>query len=607
MKNIKLLWKYMSGFRAYYLGAILSIGLGTLFSLAGPLIMSVTIDSIIGDQPVSGPQGLRWLIETFGGVEYLRNQIWIPGLLLVLMTVFRGIFLYLKGKWSAVTAESVAESMRNRVYNHLQHLSYDYHVKTETGDLIQRCTSDVDTIRKFLGTQFVEIGSALFMLVIAGYIMLSLNVTMTLIALAVVPFIFMFAVIFFIKIRRAFQLSDEAEGKMSSSLQENLTGLRVVRAFAQQAHELEKFEVKNRTHRDLTYRLIKLLAWYWSISDFLCFAQIGLVLLIGIYWASTGSMTLGTLVVFNTYVGMLLWPVRQMGRVLTDMGKASVALDRIEEIMMVPTEQMEENGEKPSIKGDISFSKVSFEYEKGKAVLRDITFDVKAGETIAILGATGSGKTTMVHLLARLYDYQEGSIKIDGRELKTIDKGWIRKNVGLILQETFLFAKTLKDNIRLAKVEAQDQEVFEVSKVAALHNVVKKFDKGYETMVGERGVSLSGGQKQRVAIARTLINETPIIIFDDSLSAVDTETDAFIRRALGERKKKATTFIISHRISTLSEADRILVLNHGQIVQMGSHQELMKQPGMYRRIWEIQSSLEEEFLEDIEHNCQTGR
>lgn len=330
-------------------------------------------------------------------------------------------------------------------------------------------------------------------------------------------------------------------------------------------------------------------------------------MLIGIYWASTGSMTLGTLVVFNTYVGMLLWPVRQMGRVLTDMGKASVALDRIEEIMMVPTEQMEENGEKPSIKGDISFSKVSFEYEKGKAVLRDITFDVKAGETIAILGATGSGKTTMVHLLARLYDYQEGSIKIDGRELKTIDKGWIRKIVGLILQETFLFAKTLKDNIRLAKVEAQDQEVFEVSKVAALHNVVKKFDKGYETMVGERGVSLSGGQKQRVAIARTLINETPIIIFDDSLSAVDTETDAFIRRALGERKKKATTFIISHRISTLSEADRILVLNHGQIVQMGSHQELMKQPGMYRRIWEIQSSLEEEFLEDIEHNCQTGR
>lgn len=580
----------------------MSIGLGTLFSLIGPLIISTTIDSIIGEQPISGPDGLLRVIDSLGGVAYLRSHIWIPGLLFVMMTGIRGIFLYLKGKWSAVTAESVAENMRNKVYNHLQHLPYDYHVKAETGDLIQRCTSDVDTIRKFLATQFVEIGSALFMLLIAGYIMVRLDVTMTIIALAVVPVIFLFAVIFFVKIRNAFQLSDEAEGIMSSGLQENLSGLRVVRAFAQQAHELEKFEEKNRNHRDLTYRLIRLLAWYWSISDFLCFVQIGLVLLVGIFWTASGRMSLGTLVVFNTYIGMLLWPVRQMGRVLTDMGKATVAMGRIEEIMKVPVEILDETGERPEIIGNVSFSGVSFAYEKGDPVLTDISFDVKAGETIAILGATGAGKTTMMHLLARLYDYQQGSIKIDGIELRNLDKGWIRKNVGLILQETFLFAKSLKENIRLARIEAQDHEVYEVSKVAALHEVVKKFDKGYETLVGERGVSLSGGQKQRVAIARTLINNTPIIIFDDSLSAVDTETDAYIRKALQERKKKATTFIISHRVSTLSEAGRIFVLNNGKIVQIGNHEELMKQPGMYRRIWEIQNSLEEEFLDDIAHD-----
>lgn len=602
LKNIKLLWNYMKGNRALYLGAILSIGLATLFSLVGPLIIRVTIDSVIGNQPVSGPGWFLAFLEKLGGVGSLKNKVWLLGILLVILTVIRGIFLYIKGKWSAETSEAIAENMRNKIYNHLQHLSYEYHVKAETGDLIQRCTSDVETIRKFLGTQFVEIGSAIFMLILAGSIMLSLDTTMTLIALAIVPIIFIFAVIFFIKIRKAFQLSDEAEGKMSNVLQENLTGIRVVRAFAQESHELGKFEVKNRVYRDATYRLIRLLAWYWSISDFLCFLQMGLVLIVGIYWTSIGRMTLGTMVVFNTYIGMLLWPVRQMGRILTDMGKAIVAIERIQEIMDEPGEVMEESGAKPTIQGNISFRNVFFEYEKDKPVLREISFDVKAGQTIAILGATGSGKTTMMHLLARLYDYQKGSIKIDGLELKSLDKLWIRQNVGLILQETFLFAKTLKENIRLAKVGATDDEIYEVSKTAALHEVVKKFDKGYETLVGERGVSLSGGQKQRVAIARTLINNTPIIIFDDSLSAVDTETDAFIRKALKARQNKATTFIISHRISTLSEADCILVLDKGKIIQKGNHEELMRQSGMYRNIWDIQNSLEEEFYDNIVNN-----
>lgn len=597
MKNIKLLWNYMKGNRGKYTFAILSIGIAALFSLIGPLVIRTTIDSVIGNEELAVPYWISKMIDGFGGIEVLKGNLWIPAGMLVLFTLIRGIFLFLKGKWSAEAAETVSLKMRDKLYNHLQYLSYEYHVKAETGDLIQRCTSDVDTIRRFLATQFVEIGSAVFMLLFTGYIMLRLDVAMTLISLALVPVIFAFAVVFFIKVKKAFKLMDESEGRMSTTLQENLTGLRVVRAFGRQKHEEDKFEEKNRINRDLTYKLIKLFAWYWSISDLICMFQIGMVLVTGVYWTALGRITLGTMVVFTTYIGMLLWPVRQMGRVITDLGKAMVAVERIQAIIDEPIEVMEENGENPEIQGSISFKDVTFSYEEGKPILRDISFEVKAGQTVAILGPTGSGKTTLVHLLARLFEYQKGSIKIDGRELKTIDKRWMRKNLGLILQEPFLFAKTIKENIRLGRFDAEENEIIDVAKVASIHDVIMEFDKGYETLVGERGVSLSGGQKQRVAIARTLINNSPIVVFDDSLSAVDTETDASIRGALKERKNKATTFIISHRIATLSEADFIIVLDKGKLTQMGTHDELINEKGLYKKIWEIQNSAENQIME----------
>ncbi|KAB3533190.1 ABC transporter ATP-binding protein [Alkaliphilus serpentinus] len=597
MKNIKLLWNYMKGNRSKYTFAILSIGMAALFSLIGPLVMKITIDSIIGNEQLSAPYWVVRIIEGFGGVSALKSKLWIPAGMLVAFTVFRGLFLFFKGKWSAEAAETVSRKMRDQLYNHLQYLSYQYHVKAETGDLVQRCTSDVETIRRFLATQFVEIGSALFMLLFSGYIMLTLDLTMTLVSLALVPVIFTFAVVFFIKVKKAFKLMDESEGKMSTTLQENLTGLRVVRAFGRQRHEEERFEEKNRINRDFTYKLIRLFAWYWSISDLICMFQIGMVLVTGIYWTAMGRISLGTLVVFTTYIGMLLWPVRQMGRVITDLGKAMVAVERIQAIIDEPIENMEENGDKSPIYGNISFENVSFGYETDKPILKNINFNVEAGQTVAILGPTGSGKTTLVHLLARLFDYQEGSIKIDGKELKTIDKKWIRSNLGLILQEPFLFAKTIKENIRLGRYDANDEEVVEVAQVASIHDVILEFDKGYETLVGERGVSLSGGQKQRMAIARSLINNSPIVVFDDSLSAVDTETDASIRAALKERKNKATTFIISHRISTLSEADFIIVLDKGKLIQTGNHDQLIHEEGLYKKIWNIQNSSEDGFME----------
>lgn len=582
----------MKGNRLTYMGAIISIGIATLLNVLNPLIIKTTIDSIIGNTPLEDAGAITSLINRLGGVKILQNNLWIIAGSLVILTIITGIFLYLKGKLASVAAESTAKQIRETLYDHLQHLPYEYHVKAETGDLIQRCTSDVETIRRFLGVQFVEIGNALFMLSFISYIMLSLNVKMTLVSMIAVPLIFIFAVVFFIKIKAAFQLYDESEASMSTVLQENLTGVRVVRAFARQSYEIDKFEEKNAIHRRLTNRMIRLLAWYWSLSDFLCMLQIALVLIVGAYWTSKGIITLGTLVVFTTYEGMLLWPIRQMGRIIADMGKALVAVERIQNILDEPREIMIESGKEPIIKGNIKFENISFEYEKGKPVLKNISFEVKEGQTIAILGPTGSGKSTLVYLMARLYDYQKGSIKVDGHELKTIDKRWIRQKIGIVLQEPFLFAKSIRENIKLAKTGSSDEEVFQVANIASIHNTILDFDQGYDTMVGERGVSLSGGQKQRVAIARTLITESPIVVFDDSLSAVDTETDNEIRMALKERKNKATTFIISHRITTLSEADCIIVLEKGKITEMGNHTELMKKQGLYRRVWEIQNSID---------------
>ncbi len=594
----------MRGSKSLYTGAIFAVGLATLFSLVIPLVLRVMIDSVIGNEPIHMPGRLISVIQTLGGRSVLTKNLWIGSLLIVALTLLRGLFLFLKGKWSAVASESTARNIRERLYDHLQHLPYDYHVKAKTGDLIQRCTSDLNTIRRFLAVQFIEVGRAIFMVGAVLPIMLILNIQMTLISTAVIPIIFSFAFIFFIKVRRAFQISDEAEGRLSTVLQENLTGVRVVRAFARQTFEIDKFDNINCEFRDLTYRLIWLLAWYWSISDFICLIQIGAVLVLGAYWASKGMISLGTFFVFSSYVWMLLWPVRQMGRILTDLGKTLVSVGRIQEVLTEPIEDKKVSAHKPRISGEVEFRNVSFGYENGKHILKNISFRAKKGQTIAILGPTGSGKSSLVHLLPGLYDYQSGSIKLDGMELKGLDKKWLRQNIGIVLQEPFLFSKTVKDNIALAKKGVEEAEIFEAASIAAVHDVIQGFEKGYETPVGERGVTLSGGQKQRVAIARTLVRDYPILIFDDSLSAVDVETDAAIRKALKERSHKATTFIISHRINTLSEADKILVLENGELVQSGTHNELVRQEGLYRKIWSLQNELEEELEHEIEEEKQ---
>lgn len=590
---MKKLFKLIRGNKLLYLMAILSIGAATFLAMLVPMVTSITIDSIIGNKPVSAPKAVVNFVAYLGGKSVLSRNLWICSLCLIFLTAVRGIFLYLKGRLSAQASENMARDIRVRLYDHLQNLPYDYHIKAESGDLIQRCTSDVETIRRFFANQLVEIGRAVFIVAFSLIMMLSLNKRMTLISMVSVPIVFLFSFIYFSKIKSTFEEADKQEGKMTAVLQENLSGVRVVKAFGRESFEIGKFEEQNNKFKDLNFRVVKLMSTYWCTSDLICSVQIGLVLFFGIYYAIKGNISLGTLVVFNTYEGMLLWPVRQLGRILSDMGKMTVSLKRITQILDVPLEKEVGLGLKPEIKGNIEFKDVKFQYEEDAPILDGVSFEVKQGETIAIVGSTGSGKSSLMHLLPRLYDYQGGSVKIDGVELSDIDRKWIRKNIGIVLQEPFLYSRTIKENIKMPKKDAEDAEIETAASIADVHEVITSFEKGYDTIVGEKGVTLSGGQRQRVAIARTLINNTPILIFDDSLSAVDAETDKIIREKLNKRSKGVTTFIISHRINTVKDADKILVLQKGKITQMGTHEELISVDGLYKRIWQIQNSTEE--------------
>ncbi|NLY76677.1 MAG: ABC transporter ATP-binding protein [Tissierellia bacterium] len=591
MKEVKTLLKFMKGNIIAYLIGMIFVIIAQFFAILAPLVIRTTIDSIIGDELITSQIVVK-AVEVFGGKYFLRENLWIIGILIIAVAVLRGIFMFLKSFLSSKSAENTIKALRDALYDHIQKLPYGFHVKADTGDLVQRCTSDIETIRRFLGIQLVEVSGSLFMISFVLYVMLKLNTKLALVSVITLPILFTFAYLFFTKVKKIYQEVDEAEAAISTVLQENLTGVRVVKAFARQKYELVKFDEKNRDYTDKAYNLMKILAIYWGCSDFICYMQIGLLLLFGSILALKGQISLGIFIAFTTYINMLIWPTRQLGRILTDMGKAIVSIRRINQILDEPIEILEENHLKPVIKGSISFEHVYFEYEENKPVLEDITFTVKPGETVAIIGPTGSGKSSLIHLLARLYEYTKGSIKIDGIELKCIDKAWIRKNVGIVQQEPFLFAKTIRENIKLANPTIDDVRMYEAAKIANIDKDILYFDKGYDTLIGERGVSLSGGQKQRMTIARIIINQCPIVVFDDSLSAVDTETDLSIRRELKNRKNKSTTIIISHRISTVSEADLIIVLDNGKIVQRGNHKSLLKEEGLYKRIYQIQNPID---------------
>ena len=576
----RTLWSLTVGHRARYAIAIAAMAVGTVFLLLVPWVLKRTIDSL------SAGEAELWATL-------------IPAALAIVgFHVLHGFFTYLRGRWAAQASEGIVRGLRHQLYEHLEHLPAAYHDKADTGDLIQRCSSDVETVRVFLASQVVEIARASLFLAVAIPIMLVQDLTMSALCLSLVPVIVLFAVLFFRKVRNLFKQVDEAEGQLTTVLQENLTGIRVVRAFARQEFETEKFLQRSGEFRDLEYRLFIALSNYWTLSDLLVFCQLGTALFGGAYFVQQGAISLGTWVLFWWLLRTIIWPIRHIGRVLADTGKATVAIERIQEILREAPESEESRPEEP-VRGAIDVEHLTFAYGDGRPAINDLSLSIREGETVALLGAPGSGKSTLVNLLVRLYDYEQGSIQIGGRELNSLNRAAVRDAFGMVLQDPFLYSKTVRDNVVIGRSSAADHEVEESARAADIHGNILGFEDGYETMVGERGVTLSGGQRQRLAIARALIKNPTFLVLDDSLSAVDTKTEAHILRALAARRGKQTTILIAHRLSSTRLADRIFVLDHGKLVQQGTHDELIAKPGPYARLWKIQGALEHEIESDL--------
>lgn len=585
----------LHGSGAWLASAAIGTVLAVVFDFLTPQAIRVTVDSVLGNLPFDLPRFLVQQINAVGGRAYLSSHLIVCAAAAVVLAVLNGASTFFYRAAMARTCEGSVERLRNRLYSHIQRLPYRWHVSIQTGDIIQRCTSDVEVIHNFFANQFSEIFRTVVLVATAISWMFTMSNFLTWVSIAFIPVVMAYSGIFFNLISRRFRVADEAEGALSSAVQENLTGVRVVRAFGREAHEVKNFDEKNNRFASLWVKLGRLLGPYWGIGDCVTALQIMTVVLLGTREAVQGRLTLGQFTVFVSYNAMMAWPVRNLGRILGDMSKMSVSIDRLREILNEQEECDEPDGLTPDMRGDIVFDNVSFGYDGSAELLHNVSFTVPSGKTVGILGGTGSGKSTLTYLLARLYDVKEGSgrITVGGIDLKKIRLSHVRRNIGLVLQEPFLFSRTLRENIAASRPGCSIEEIRSAAKIAAVDDSIEEFPDGYDTLVGERGVTLSGGQKQRVAIARMLMQKTPVKIFDDSLSAVDTETDAKIRAALRTGTSGSTVILISHRISTIRHADCIVVLENGRVVQQGTHEELVSQDGIYSRVWKIQNSTDD--------------
>lgn len=588
--NFPLMARYMKGNVRFFVLALLFSVVNIVCNSATPQIISVTIDSILGDESYTLPR----LLQRFTTLEALRSDAGRTLLLaagaIILVALIGGIGRYGVRVSTAKGSEGFVKGLRDALFSHIQRLPYAWHVGHQTGEIIQRCTSDVEVIRNFFTNQLLEVIRIVFMIVYYLVIMFSMNPRIALISAVFIPIVIGYSLVFYGKISKRFQAADEAEGILSTAVQENLTGVRVVRAFGRERLEVDRFKVKNQRFSTLWVELGKLMSVYWALGDLITGLQIMAVIACGAAFAATGKISLGTLLAFISYNASLTWPIRSLGRTLSEMSKSGVSIDRVAYILLAEEEKVLPAAETPSMEKDIAFEDVTFSYEGQKPVLSHLSFTIPAGQTFAILGGTGSGKSTIAALLDRLYDLGEGQgrITIGGVDIRDIRQDYLRKNIGLVLQEPYLFSRSIGENIAITRPGAGIEGIRGATTIACVDEAIDTFTDGYDTVVGERGVTLSGGQKQRVAIARMLMQEAPIMIFDDSLSAVDAETDQKIRSALKERMGSATVILISHRITTLMQADQILVLDDGALSDIGTHQELISRPGIYKDIYDIQ-------------------
>ncbi len=602
--RVSLILDFLRGSIKYFVISILSALCVTGLDMLSPQLIRTTVDGILGDNELKLPEFLMNRIASVGGVGYLRDRLWLIGGLLVIMALFSVAFRYLFMLFNARGAESLVETMRNRLFSHIQRLPFSWHMQNQTGDIIQRCTSDVDMVKNFVSEQLTSVFRIVILIILSLLFMFSMNPRLTLVALASIPIIIAYSAYFHSKIGRQFMICDENEGILSTIAQENLTGVRVVRAFGREKYEKDRFEKQNNIYTNLWIKLCGFMALFWGAGDLISGLQVMLIVILGAVFCVRGSMTAGEFIAFISYNAMLTWPVRSLGRMISEMSKAGVSIERIRYIMNSDAEQDKPEAElagegTPEMRGDIEFHNVSFSYGDAP-ILSDISFKIPQGTTFGILGGTGSGKSTLMHLLNRLYDLpkENGRITIGGVDIADMKGSWVRSHIGMVLQESFLFSRTIAENIGITRRGMSLSDIRWAASIACVDEAISEFSKGYDTVVGERGVTLSGGQKQRTAIARMLTQRTPIMVFDDSLSAVDSETDAKIRQALKRNLGDSTVILISHRVTTLMQAECILVLDKGRVAELGSHEELIKKKdGIYRRIYDMQMTLPEEVAE----------
>ncbi len=579
--KLRRIWRLMTGYHRHYIGATVSLGLSA-FANTGTYML------------------IRYFID-----EYLVGNTRTVGLWLILLGFLglagaQAFFTFQSRKLAAQTAEGVTRRLRDYLYNHIQHLSFTYHDKMQTGDLLQRATSDVDAIRRFFADQAIESGRVVLLFVVNFAAIFFINWKLALISVIVIPPVIIVSYFFFQLVEKRYEAYQNQEALLSTTVQENLSGVRVVKAFARQEYEINKFDKINLGKYTLGKKLLITHATFWPVTDLICGAQMVGGFAFAALMAIRGEITIGDYLAYVGLVIWIIWPMRNLGRLIVQMSTGLVSLGRVGEVIQAEREPRSSSDYQPTqpLRGELTFSHVNFRYNEGEdLVLNDISFHVKPGQRIALLGPTGSGKSSLVNLLPRFYEYSEGRILLDDVELNHYARTYLRQQIGIVEQEPFLFSRTIRDNITygVGRVVTQD-EVEAAARAAAVHDVIlSKFPAGYDTLIGERGITLSGGQKQRIAIARTLLKDPRILIMDDSTSAVDTETEALIRQALQTLMRGRTAFIIAHRIQTVMDADLILVFNQGSIVQRGTHEQLVAQDGFYRRIYEAQTRMEQEF------------
>lgn len=606
-------WRMTKGFRLFYLGAIVSLAIAASGRSLTFLLLQFVVDEVL-----TQGQMAEWL--------------YLFGLAFVGLAVLQGGFSYLQGKWAARTAEGITLRLRDYLFDHIQRLPFKYHDHAKTGELIQRVTSDVDALRRFYAEQAIGIGRIAVLFAVNLGMLLRMNWQLGVLSVVVMPVVIAMSYFFFGRVSKAYEKYQEQEAVVSTRLQENLSGVRVVRAFARQEHEMRKFEAENWEKYQRGKRLLVMHSMYWPVSDVLCALQMLLVMAVGGLMALDGRISVGTYMAATGLMVWIIWPLRNLGRLIVQVSTGLVSYRRVADVIAEEREDTTLGKVRISapVRGEVAFEGVSFAYEPapvlgdevergngsqgdhaegdqpGEAetsrVLHDITFRCEPGQVVALLGSTGSGKTSIVNLLLRFYDYRQGSIQLDGVELKDYASAELRQQIGIVEQEPFLFSRSIRDNIAYGiRREVTQEQIEAAARAAAIHDIVLGFSEGYDTLVGEKGVTLSGGQRQRVAIARTLLKDPRILILDDATSSVDTETEAEIRGALERLMLGRTSFVIAHRIQSVMGADLVLVLDKGRIVQRGKHRELVAQEGIYRRIYELQARIEQEVEREVAH------